>query len=326
MAPRALLLLALATLVAPALATPPSPPRAPPCAAFLELAIVLDESGSIGNGCGGSGGGCVPAMKEFAHAIIDQFELGENATRVSITTFSSTAAVQVPLTTSSATLDSALTALDADGWTCISCALTTAYTTMDTEARPGAGRAVLLLTDGEQTCIGAGATQTGSCTGASACGSSCGGAAASSTIETAADVIKNDGIDLFAVGFGTVSGVTLDLIASDPDSTYSIQNSNLQALRCAGGGGVGAGCGAGGGLVCCGGRFACLTRPALPRTDHHRLLRLRLALLHARRVAQVAAPARAADHLQGDPQRAPVLLRHVHVRVRRAVRRRRAGR
>ena len=102
---------------------------------------MLDESGSMGS--------VVNQLKAFAQAIIDQFVIGDNSTRVSITFFDNSASLLRPLTADSALLDAAIGTFSPGGGTCISCGLTTGAATIDaSNGRPGVPRAMLMLTDG----------------------------------------------------------------------------------------------------------------------------------------------------------------------------------
>ena len=59
--------------------TPPAPPAAPACDSVIELALVLDVSGSLSGNIG--------ELKAFAHAIVNQFVISPTNARISITRF-----------------------------------------------------------------------------------------------------------------------------------------------------------------------------------------------------------------------------------------------
>ena len=184
----------------PTSAPTPSPLPSPnlTCALFIELALVLDVSGSMRSDLAG--------LKLFANSIIDQFELGETMVRVSVTSFERSARVRTPLTTDRAALTAVIDNLDAGGRTSISAGITTAYGTLDASlARPGADLVMLVLTDGEQTEPG--------------------------DPFAAAQAVKDAGAVLFAVGFGGASESTLERLASAPASTFALVTADLSALQ-----------------------------------------------------------------------------------------------
>eukprot|EP00966_Prymnesium_polylepis_P181309 4199343-Prymnesium_polylepis.1 len=63
--------------------SPPSPPKAPLCATLIDLALILDASGSMQ--------GYEEALRQFALGVLSQFELSSTEGRVGLITFSTTA-------------------------------------------------------------------------------------------------------------------------------------------------------------------------------------------------------------------------------------------
>ena len=63
--------------------SPPSPPMAPRCATLIDLALILDASGSMQ--------GYEAALRQFALGVLSQFELSSTEARVGLVTFSTTA-------------------------------------------------------------------------------------------------------------------------------------------------------------------------------------------------------------------------------------------
>lgn len=123
---------------------PPAPPLAPACDEPLDLAIVLDMSGSMH--------AWLSQALTFVRELVLNFVVGEGHARVGLVTFSDAAATRSPLTPNSTALLEALAASERRGtWgaTNISAGLARGMETLQgPEARNGSvPRLVLLLTD-----------------------------------------------------------------------------------------------------------------------------------------------------------------------------------
>ena len=179
---------------------PPKPPNAPkpPCATPIDFVLVLDESGSMkkplpeGSMEGPSG------MKAFAKQLVNQYSLGEDATRFSVVSFAANATTRVPWSYNAADINAGIDEMSADGKTSISDGFEAAQQLFADDGRVGATKVVLLVSDGEQTVDAAP------------------GKTLLQTAVEAAALVKGDGATVFAWGFGgEVSLATLEQIATD---------------------------------------------------------------------------------------------------------------
>ena len=98
----------------------------------------------------------IDGVAQFATTLVGQFELGSQAMRVSIISFSTSATLRLDLSDSRSAIEQAIgqATASAYGLTCISCALDDARQQLDANARSGAEKMVVLLTDGVQTVDG----------------------------------------------------------------------------------------------------------------------------------------------------------------------------
>ena len=193
---------------------PPMPPAAPPpmapprCQAAYDLALVIDKSGSMNL--------FIADARTLAVNLLTQLELSPYAARASLTVFSSTATLLVPMTDDRATLVSAINALTHGGSTFISGALELAAADLMNSTlagRENVPKVMWLLSDGVQTMGGD-----------------------DRTAIAAAVAVKAQGVTLFAVGLGTDSGggasqQTLEMMASTPASEYAFRGSDIAAIE-----------------------------------------------------------------------------------------------
>lgn len=120
----------------PAPPFPPSPPTSPPnCQAPLNLALVLDESGSMNS--------AMPGMQHLCRNLIAQFNLAR--AHITVIPFSSSARVTARLGSSEATLLSAINALSAGGGTRIDLGLQVALAELQSARRVASGRDVVFV-------------------------------------------------------------------------------------------------------------------------------------------------------------------------------------
>ncbi|KAL1499790.1 hypothetical protein AB1Y20_012475 [Prymnesium parvum] len=189
----------------PSLAPPPPslPPAPPPCAIEMDLVLVLDKSGSME--------GLTRDVEQLAQTLISQFIIGPNLTRIAIVEFSDDAHVVSPLIAEPDEIATNLANLSAPGgWTSISDGLLAGLELIENGGKPCVGLrcVMLLLTDGVQTVDGG-----------------------EPAAVNASAVVKDHGVVLFAVGFGTASPDTLDAISSDPDSEHSFFGANITEIQ-----------------------------------------------------------------------------------------------
>ena len=157
---------------------PPSPPPMPPmCFVAMDLALVLDNSGSMT-------AAAVAAEKELARGIIEQFSLFSHAVRATIVSFESTPTTQIGLSTDRDAVNGAISAITTtSGGTDISAALNTAKSNFAASPRATARKIVFLMSDGIN---GAG----------------------DAVAISAAAVLKAEGIELYVAGFAGAQQVT----------------------------------------------------------------------------------------------------------------------
>ena len=194
----------------------------------MDIVLVIDESGSMSD--------VMSDMIAFAKNLVDYFApLGENGAKFAIVSFNSQATIRTPFSADSAVVHAALDVLSADGWTAISLGLRQAHAIFTTAGsgaaagdvlgggvdavvadtacgqpvftagtgahRPSASKILVKFSDGEQTCAASGF---------------CSDDGDNSQLPIdEAQVLKDDGITIFAWGLGAVSQSTLEAIASD---------------------------------------------------------------------------------------------------------------
>jgi len=165
---------------------------------------VLDESGSMRNplpdgSMEGPGG-----LKAFAKLLVSNYALGADAARFSVVSFATNATTRVEWSTDNVKINAAIDQMVADGKTSVFDGLEAAGL-LFANSRPGATKIVLLLSDGEQTVAAPGKTE-------------------QETAIDAAALIKEDGVTVFAWGFGgAVSLVTLQKIATDQSKAVLVK-------------------------------------------------------------------------------------------------------
>jgi len=172
---------------------PPAPPSAPPpCESQVDLTLVIDNSGSVG--------AQRPNVIDFARKVVAQFEMGSNAAQIAYVEFETTVVTHVALTPSLSTILTALDNAPAIGsGTFLSGGIAQGQAVVTgTGARSGVPKVIVLMSDGVQTVGGD-----------------------DNTAIAAATNAKNAGIKIIAVGFGSVSLVTLNALASSPSSEFS---------------------------------------------------------------------------------------------------------
>ena len=96
----------------------------------IDFIIVLDDSGSVEKS------GSVEAVKDFAKAIVNGFDLGEDAGRFAVVTFALDATLRAGLSADRSTVSSAIDELRGEGWTSISDGLEMAQREFEQGARP----------------------------------------------------------------------------------------------------------------------------------------------------------------------------------------------
>jgi len=181
---------------------PPSPPSTPPpCDSQVDLTLVIDNSGSVG--------AQRPDVIDFARQVVRQFQMGSTAAQIAYVEFDDTVVTHVALTPSLSTI---LTALDnapaIGGQTYLSGGIVQGQAVLTgTGARSGVPKVIVLISDGVQTVGGD-----------------------DNTAIAAATAAKNAGIKLIAVGFGDVSLVTLNALASSPSSDFMRFKSSAKEL------------------------------------------------------------------------------------------------
>ena len=189
---------------------PPLPPPLPPklsCGTPIDFALVLDESGSMKKpkphgSLDGSGG-----LKAFAKELVSQYSLGEDAARFAVVSFAADATTRVPWSYDATAIHAGIDQMSADGKTSISDGFEAARKLFADDGRLGASKVVLLVADGEQSNELAAPGKT-----------------PAQTAVDVAQLVKGDGVTVFAWGFGDVSLVTLQQIATDPSKAILAQD------------------------------------------------------------------------------------------------------
>ena len=187
---------------------PPAPPLAPSCSTQVDLAFVVDRSGSM------------LAFYQQALAMVRElilnFAVDESLARVALVGFNDYAETQCALTGNSTevlrSLDNSLER-GVFGFTNISDGFRAGLAELrGPRARPGAAlQLLLLLTDGTQS-------------------PSFGGDEAAIA---SAELVKAEGVEVFALGFGGASPTSLDSMATHPASRYAMYNTSLIQLQMA---------------------------------------------------------------------------------------------
>ncbi|XP_031561240.1 protein dachsous-like [Actinia tenebrosa] len=174
------------------------------CQTSIDLAFILDTSGSVGSYNFGK-------IKTFVKNIIDFFNIGTTGTHVAVVTYSSWPVVEFNLKAhySKTSLKNAVGEIEyRAGWTYTGDALemtrTDIFNTVD-GMRPDKGipKVAVLLTDGYSNGWG---------------------------VKTAANALKNQGVNLFCIGVGNYNERELNDIATDPDSTHVFTLDNFNDL------------------------------------------------------------------------------------------------
>jgi alpha-tubulin suppressor-like RCC1 family protein/uncharacterized protein YegL len=107
-----------------------------------DVMLVLDESGS-------TSAAEFTSLKTFAKNFVNALDIGPSATRVGVVMFSTDARLILAPSDDRATIIAAITGVvQAAGFTCIGCGLNEADATLDGNARSGASRFVVVVTDG----------------------------------------------------------------------------------------------------------------------------------------------------------------------------------
>lgn len=181
---------------------PPTPPSAPPpCSSEVDVVMVIDNSGSVG--------AQRPEVLNFARQVVGAFTMGATAAQIAYVEFEDTTVTHAALTPNLATI---LTAIDnappVGSQTFLSGGIDLGQSVVTgVGARAGVPKVMILLSDGVQTVGGN-----------------------DNTAISSATVAKNAGTKILAVGFGSVSMVTLVTIASSPSSEYARYETTATAL------------------------------------------------------------------------------------------------
>ena len=162
------------------------------CAAPIDFALVLDNSGSMKRP---KPHGSIPGLKALAKQLVSQYALGDDKARFGVVSFNASATTRVAWSTDEAEINAGIDEMEADGKTSISAGLEAARQLFN-NSRVGATKVVLLVADGEQS------EELGGDTAA---------------IE-AAMLVKQDDVTVFAWGFGRATLTTLQQVATDPSS------------------------------------------------------------------------------------------------------------
>ena len=173
--------------------SPPSPPMLPPpCDAQVDIALVLDNSGSVG--------AQRPRVIDFARQVVAAFTMGSASAQIAYVEFEATVVTHSGLTPSLTTITTALDNAPAiGGGTYLSGGIDAGQAAVTgAGARTGVPKVIILMSDGVQTVGGDDNTAIG-----------------------AATTAKTAGTTIIAVGFGDVSLVTLNSMASSPSSQYA---------------------------------------------------------------------------------------------------------
>ena len=172
-------------------------PTAPAqCAAPIDFALVLDNSGSMKKP---KPKGSIPGLKALAKQLVSQYALGAEETRFGVVSFNESATTRVGWSTDEAEINAGIDAMEADGKTSISAGLEAAGQLFN-DSRDNARKVVLLVADGEQS------EELGGDTAAI----------------DAAKVIKGNGATVFAWGFGQANLTTLQRVSTDPSKALFV--------------------------------------------------------------------------------------------------------
>ena len=149
-------------------------------------------------------------LKAFAKKLVSNYTLGVDAARFSVVSFASTATTRVGWSYNATVINAGIDQMSADGKTSISDGFKAAGKLFAnvTNARPGATKVVLLVSDGEQSDEFAADGKT-----------------ALQTAIDAATRVKGSDVTVFALGFGEkVALATLTQIATDSSKAILAQN------------------------------------------------------------------------------------------------------
>ena len=182
--------------------TPPAPPAAPPpCSSQVDVVLVLDNSGSVG--------AQRPEVLNFARDVVGAFTMSATAAQIAYVEFETTTVTHAQLTPSLTTILTAIDNAPAVGaGTFLSGGIDLGQSVVTgAGARAGVPKVMILMSDGVQTVGGDDNTAIGSAT-----------------------LVKNAGTKILAVGFGGVSVITLNAIASSPSSEYARYETTAAAV------------------------------------------------------------------------------------------------
>ena len=160
-------------------------------------------------------------LKAFAKRLVSQYSLGPENARFSVVSFASIATTRVGWSYDASEIDVAIDQMNANGKTSISGGFEAAGL-LFADARLGATKVVLLISDGEQSKEFAADGKT-----------------PLETVFDAATLVKESGVTVFASGFGKkVALTTLKTIATDPSKAILVKsiselNSYLDQLQAA---------------------------------------------------------------------------------------------
>jgi len=174
------------------------------CPAALDLVFIVDSSGSIGID---SYNEAKTAMK----AMVDRFNIGENNALIGLINYSSTVETVLGFILQLQFWSQNLVKSKIDSmeylaqWTATGDALYAARTSIFSTTRGIVPRLAIVFTDGQSN-VGR-------------------------AVATEAQLLKDEGVDIFAVGIGSgINNAELDTIASIPKSTYKLHISGYDAL------------------------------------------------------------------------------------------------
>jgi uncharacterized protein YegL len=175
------------------------------CAGFLDLVLVLDESGSIL--------GDFAAVQAFGVGITNTFALSESQAKIGVVSFDNSARVRIGLSADAGAVIAAINGGPTGGGTDIADGITVGQSVIAGGGRSGAGKVMVLLSDG--------------------------GSSLSAAV-TAATAAKNAGTVIFTVAFGSGADVSLlnqvasngvAFLAADPAALSSL-TSQLAGVVC----------------------------------------------------------------------------------------------
>ena len=180
----------------------PLPSSTAPCAAVHDVVISFDASMKQP--------GQDTAMDNLLRTLVGAYTLVGNGPRVGLVAYSNTATLVQPLTSTAATLTSAIDNREpSSGHTCTVCGLQRAQEELAANSRSGARKVLILLSDGRGTLHG-------------------GDPAAIAT----ANQIRAAGTRIIAVGLSTsVSTDTIESMASEPTAAFSYIYSSIASAQ-----------------------------------------------------------------------------------------------